>query len=73
MIYGDGVQVKFCAIIEGRETELMQGAVTTKDKEIANDELMMFRHTIRQCKPSEFNEWYESYKDFQPQKTIRLR
>lgn len=72
MIYGEGILVKFVAIIEGRSAELYQNAFTAKDREIANDELMMFRHMIRHCKPTEFNEWYEIYKDFQPQKTTRV-
>lgn len=69
MIHGDGVLVKYCAILEARERELMENAHTPIDKQIATEYFMDFRDELRDMAPAEFNELYELYRDWCPLKT----
>lgn len=62
MIHGEGVGGKYNVIMEGRKAELFKG-VTPATYDAKVDELMVFKDMIRNCDMSQFNEWYELYKD----------
>lgn len=64
MIYGEGVLGMYGVIMSGRQAELMKSVCTPQQHQVQSDKLMEFRNQIRSCKPSEFKEWYELYKDF---------
>lgn len=59
MIQGAGVQVKYTTIIDARRKELEQ---SIKNQELLGQKLMEFRQHLRNCKPSQFNEYYELYR-----------
>lgn len=71
MIYGEGVLHKYCHIMDARQIELMTAVKSERDHQVQSDKLMEFRNQLRQCKPSEFNEWFELYKDFKVPTRLR--
>jgi hypothetical protein len=65
MIHGDGVSSKYSIILEGRRQEIWALPELTPDQK--SDQLMDFKDFIRNTDHTEFDEYYELYKD-----TVRM-
>lgn len=73
MIHGPNVASMYSAIIDARRHEVLSSIKDYDTYMQKTDELMDFMHMIRSCKPNEFREWYELYKDAPKSASQELR
>jgi len=63
MVYGEGVAHMYGVIVQGRQNELFTKDLTPEMHKQRTDEMAEFCQQVKRCKPSQFQEWYELYKD----------